>query len=240
MFLQCDGKAPACGNCQRNNLGEMSNSTVGNMLTNHSHIVCFVEDPTTKRQQPRNYLEQLEQRVLLLEKQLREANSSTACDSNISQHGQSTEQFEQASTLDEDGRELGDLSSMIGTLSLNAAGAEPSYLGPSSTFAFTRFVKPSLRQAMGSLTPNILRPNDSQGAPAPEPCALPDYHTAMKLSNAYFENIHAQYPFLHEPTFRKWETALADPFDALSSLDYNPLPLYFLNMVFNHVPVFLI
>lgn len=194
--------------------------------------MCFVEDPTTKRQQPRNYLEQLEQRVLLLETQLREANWSAACDLNTSPHSQRVTPFEHVSTVDEDGHESDDLSSMIGTLSLNAAGAEPSYLGPSSTFAFTRFVKPSLRQAIGSLTPNILRPDaDGQGALAPEPCALPDYQTAVKLSNAYFHNIHTQYPFLHEPTFRKWEAALVDPLEAINSLNYNSLSLYFLNMV---------
>ena len=47
--------------------------------------------------------------------------------------------------------ELSDLSSMIGTLSLNAAGAEPHYLGSSSAFAFARFVEPVIRQAITSM-----------------------------------------------------------------------------------------
>ena len=194
--------------------------------------MCFVEDPATKRQHPRNYLEQLEQRVLLLESQLRDANSYTPCTSSSSQNDRLATHYEQSSAVEEDGNELGDLSSMIGTLSLNAAGAEPSYLGPSSTFAFSRFVRPSLRQALGSLPANLSVPvADRQDSMAPEPCALPDYQTAIKLSNAYFQNIHAQYPFLHEPTFREWEASLADPFDVLSSLNYNPVPIYFLNIV---------
>ncbi|KAG9254069.1 fungal-specific transcription factor domain-containing protein [Emericellopsis atlantica] len=201
------------------------------------HQLAATASATTWRHQPRKYLEQLEQRVLLLESQLREARSSAAYESpyKTSPDNGLAVDFEQASasTAADDGQELGDLSSMIGTLSLNAAGAEPSYLGPSSTFAFTRFVKPSLGQAIGPLSSNALRSDlENQGGLAPEPCALPEYHIAMRLSNAYFHNIHAQYPFLHEPTFRKWEAALADPFGALSSLNFDPLALYFLNMVY--------
>lgn len=96
-------------------------------------------------------------------------------------------------------------------------------------------MKPSIIQAVSSLPPsfsNIPRPNaDGHACPLPEPCPLPDYPTAVKLSNAYFQNIHPQYPFLHEPSFRAWETVLEDPLEAMSTLGYNPVPLYFLNMV---------
>ncbi|CAK7212902.1 hypothetical protein SBRCBS47491_001621 [Sporothrix bragantina] len=37
------------------------------------------------------------------------------------------------------------------------------------------------------------------------PVNVPTYEDGLVLSNAYFENIHIQYPFLHEPTFRMWE-----------------------------------
>ncbi|KAJ5240899.1 uncharacterized protein N7469_002490 [Penicillium citrinum] len=52
------------------------------------------------------------------------------------------------------------------------------------------------------------------------------------LSNAYFENIHPQYPFLHEPTFRHYEVLLLN-----SSTEFNDpiqasIPLFFLNMVY--------
>lgn len=161
---------------------------------------------------------QLEQRIILLEDQLREAKSSTAHESNDSWEAD----FELAKD--------DDLSSMIGTLSLNAAGSEPTYLGSSSVFAFTRFVKPSLRPAIGPASSK--RVDESYDAAAPEPCALPDCHTAVKLSNAYFQNIHTQYPFLHEATFREWEVALADPLLAT----YDSLPLFFVTMVNSAAP----
>jgi hypothetical protein len=189
----------------------------------------------TKRHQPRNYLETLEQRVLLLEEQLRQAESGKASEPSPFSNTQSTFSDQTSSTTVEGPLELDDLSSMIGTLSLNAAGAEPSYLGASSAFAFARFFKPSIRQAATSLPPEISSISRSSlhghVSTAPEPCHLPDYQTAVKLSNAYFQNFHPQYPFLHEPTFRMWETMLQDPIETMSSLGYDPVPLYFLNMV---------
>ncbi|KAI9042021.1 Positive regulator of purine utilization [Aspergillus affinis] len=213
---RCDEQVPACSNCRRNNL------------------VCLVEDPATKRHQPRNYLETLEQRVILLENMLQDARSSATSDSVPSPNGPPVANPGHASIapVDDDRNDLGGLPSIIGTLSLNAAGAEPSYLGPSSTFAFARFIKPSLRQVVSSLSPNVSRPAaDAHGA-IPEPCPLPDYRAAVRLSNAYFQNIHPQYPFIHEPTFRVWEAALEDPFEGISTFAYNPVPLYFLNMVY--------
>src|SRR5688572_5249926 len=109
----------------------------------HSHlVVCSVEDPATKRHRPRNYVEQLEERVRLLELQLHEANSqsSTACEPSASQSSTLTEPDLEHTKEGYTGDCEDDLASMVGTLSLNAAGAEPTYLGPSSTFAFTRFV----------------------------------------------------------------------------------------------------
>ncbi|CBF80573.1 Zn(II)2Cys6 transcription factor [Aspergillus nidulans FGSC A4] len=155
---------------------------------------CLVEDPATKRHHPRNYLETLEQRVATLEGVIRgmhatpPSNDRTAVQDN----------------------ELSDLSSMIGTLSLNAAGAEPHYLGSSSAFAFARFVEPVIRQAITSMPPRI----------------------AVQLSDAYFGNIHTQYPFLHEPTFRQWETRLYNPTHAAILTDSGRVPLYFLNMAY--------
>ncbi|KAF5706694.1 positive regulator of purine utilization [Fusarium mundagurra] len=168
---------------------------------------------------------------------LKDARSSITNDLSPSASNQAASTSDPDSTTAVDERfELDDLSSMIGTLSLNAAGAEPSYLGASSAFAFARFMKPSIRQAVASLPPEIPSISRSQSHGRafypPEPCPLPDYQTAVNLSNAYFENIHPQYPLLHEPTFRLWETVLENPLEAMSSLGYDPVPLYFLNMVY--------
>lgn len=176
----------------------------------------------------------LEQRNHFLEAALRESQSGKDTQSSPSAIDQLSVNTGQAgpATVDDGPREVDNLSSMIGTLSLNAAGSEPSYLGSSSAFAFARFMKPSIREAVSSLPPTLSRPTAGDYIwPPPEPCPLPDYQTAVQLSNAYFQNIHPQYPFLNEPSFRMWEAALEDPLEAMNSLDYNAVPLYFLNMV---------
>ena len=119
----------------------------------------------------------------------------------------------------------------MGVLSLNAAGAEPRFLGSSSAFAFTRFISPSIRQLIPSVSPDI---TGNRETAAPEPCLLPEYTVAVRLSNAYFQNIHPQYPFLDESTFRVWEAALKDPVTAMS-IYYKPGPLFLLNIVPVHI-----
>ncbi|BCS25405.1 uncharacterized protein APUU_50116S [Aspergillus puulaauensis] len=178
-------------------------------------LACLVEDPATKRLQPRNYTALLEHRVKLLESAVRQLQPGVA--------------QSRARAAEGDGHEVSDLCSIMGVLSLNAAGAEPRFLGSSSAFAFTRFISPSIRQLIPSIAPDLTGNRDQ--TVAPEPCLLPEYSTAVRLSNAYFQNIHPQYPFLDEATFRIWEAALKDPVTAMS-IYYKPGPLFFLNMVY--------
>ena len=130
----------------------------------------------------------------------------------------------------ENTEDLNDLASKVGTLSLNAAGAEPHYLGSSSTFAFARLIKPILSRI--ERTNSTYTDDCITDSTAPSTCALPDPRTAIILSNAYFDNIHTQYPFLHEPDFRAWEAAVVCQgnsgwFEEQADLT----PLFFLNMV---------
>lgn len=221
---------------------------------------CLVEDPATKRHRPRNYLETLEQRVAFLEGVLKDyrpdlANDHLVQEDHRRQEGQTDPAvFNSAadqpyglsvsSTLTppnndcetDENDAINDLASKAGLLSLNAAGAEPHYLGPSSTFAFSRLINASLRQVT-SKSPR--RPNVSnQSGPEPSemlaPCPLPEYKVAVKLSNAYFSNIHSQYPFLHEPTFRAWELSLTDGLKNFETTLSDTTPLFFLNMVSEH------
>ncbi|KAH7177064.1 putative transcriptional activator protein acu-15 [Dactylonectria macrodidyma] len=129
---------------------------------------------------------------------------------------------------------LDQLASKVGLLSLNAAGAEPHYLGSSSTFAFSRLINSSLRQVVLNNTNNDRThgQNQDDATTLPSPCLLPDPDTAVKLSDAYFQNIHTQYPFLHEPTFRAWEAMIVTGSAEFETLISNPLPLFFLNMVY--------
>ncbi|KPM46480.1 hypothetical protein AK830_g220 [Neonectria ditissima] len=215
--------------------------------------VCLVEDPATKKHRPRDYLETLEQRVAFLEGVLKSyrpdlANDHLFQDEPLRPQSQSSsslvtqsieDQYSGSPTLprtdDEDNQHggLDQLASKVGLLSLNAAGAEPPYLGSSSTFAFSRLINSSLRQVVLSNShTGSFGQNEDESSMLPTPCLLPDYDTAVKLSNAYFQNIHTQYPFLHEPTFRAWEAAVVSGSAGFDTFISNPVPLFFLNMVY--------
>jgi len=122
-----------------------------------------------------------------------------------------------------------DLSSKVAVLDMVTAQREPHYLGSSSAFAFSRIVNLSLRTDLPG-QPDQVIVGDAEHT-GPSPCMLPDYDTALSLSNAYFEFIHPQYPFLHEPTFRQWETTIYNGSPNLSEDMSFSLVLFFTNMV---------
>lgn len=186
----------------------------------NQNIVCLIEDPVTRRQQPRNYTTILEERVEFLENKLRLLVRPTV-DKSLARSSPPTAPAEDDKPTH--------ISCAIGALSLKAAGAEPCFLGPSSVFAFSRIIGPGLRQIISDVPIDFIDQN-RHDLETPAPCLLPDYPAAVRLSNAYFQNIHPQYPFLHEDTFRMWEHALKDSITALT-LQYQPGTLFFLNMV---------
>lgn len=205
-------------------------------------IVCLVEDPTTKRQQPRNYLEILEERVAYLEGLLAQQNQAdvvfaspqpefqpqTPATARSQTHEHESPQTTRSAEAGEGRDEVGDLAAKVGMLSF-AAGAEPHYLGSSSTFAFSRVINSALLQAMPRRTGDTHKA-DHDKRPSPAPCLLPDYESCVKLSDAYFREIHSQYPFLHEPTFRLWEAKLM-PSERMDMSQFGPPALFFLYMV---------
>ncbi|KAK7214664.1 hypothetical protein V2G26_002667 [Clonostachys chloroleuca] len=232
--LKCDSNISGCENCRR------------------SEISCLVEDPATRKHRPRNYLELLEQRVAFLEETLKHHRPDLANDHLFhSAPSESESQFNGPATSlptedsfsthprrykDEEQRGetgLDELSSKVGLLSLSAAGAEPHYLGSSSTFAFSRLLNSSLRGLVAEKHSGSGLDQHSNNSPThPIPCLLPGYDTAVTLSDAYFHNIHPQYPFLHEPTFREWELSIVSglvEFDVVAS---DPVALFFLYMVY--------
>lgn len=212
----------------------------------------MVEDPITKRHRPRNYLETLEQRVALLEGMLKNYRPDLANDHLIQdispqssssamsqppepQGSRAPSQPAVARNDDQDDQNEGldQLASKVGLLSLNAAGAEPHYLGSSSTFAFSRLINSSLRQVVLKNTNNASTFGQNEhDSTMPAPCLLPEYDIAVKLSDAYFQNIHTQYPFLHEPTFRAWEATIVNGSAVFETLVSSAVPLFFLNMVY--------
>ncbi len=189
-------------------------------------IACLVEDPATKRHQPRNYLQTLEERVALLESQLLQNRYSDSVNPSLEAHnsGATAKRIETDDTVSE-------LASKVGLLGLNAAGAEPHYLGSSSAFAFSRIISTSLRQLVPGQLNNVTG-SAKAGTSTPWPCLLPDYDVGITLSNAYFQNIHPQYQFLHEPTFRRWEIEVMRPAES-NNLSQHYVPLFFVNMVWD-------
>ncbi|KAH7230359.1 fungal-specific transcription factor domain-containing protein [Fusarium solani] len=124
-----------------------------------------------------------------------------------------------------------DLSNQVGRLGLLVGGEEPHYLGSSSAFSFSRLIHSSLRQSLvqGDPKPLDFHLRDTV---EPSPCCLPDCEVAMSLSNAYFENIHPKYPFLHEPTFRRSERSLIGPIELVEDLSFDPVATFFVYMTY--------
>lgn len=133
------------------------------------------------------------------------------------------------SSQDRDQDNTSELSSRVGMLGLKMNGEEPRYLGSSSAFAFSRIIHSSLHLPSRSYLEAFGA--SEQDTSTHFSCPLPDTALAVRLSNAYFENIHPQYPFLHEPTFRQWEARLIDPLETSDAFVFNSIPFFFVNMV---------
>lgn len=201
-------------------------------LTDFRNIACVVEDPVTKRLQPRDYLETLEKRVIFLEnvlQQTREEDRSVpTTNAPLTREQGSGESNSPSRPAPAD--EVDDLASKVGMLGVKTFAAESHYLGSSSAFAFSRLVSSYLRDVPPTKPAGGLGSSEEH-VQSLSPCPLPDCNTAIQLSNAYFHNIHPQYSFLHEPTFRAWEAKLIWPLGALDLSSFEPVPLFFLYIV---------
>ncbi|KAL4879281.1 fungal-specific transcription factor domain-containing protein [Aspergillus karnatakaensis] len=96
----------------------------------------------------------------------------------------------------------------LGLLCLRSAGADPHYFGASSAYSFTKIFSASLRairrQAPG-LSMTGVADSFVQSRPTPSPAPLPARSFTTMLTSAYFDQIHPQFPFLHRPTYMRWE-----------------------------------
>jgi hypothetical protein len=190
---------------------------------------CLVEDPATGLHRPRDYMQSLETRVAYLEGLLRKSRPDVAVDHlskdrNTEKSGEREASGEprptttspQSGNLVDDSSysvlieadQVGtDLASDVAFLALSASGREPQYFGPSSALSFSRIASSTLglhRRQEGSRIGAIeTRPVHAPGDRKPVICPLPP--VCEKLCQAYFENVHPQYPFLHRPTFDVWK-----------------------------------
>ncbi|KAL4940185.1 fungal-specific transcription factor domain-containing protein [Aspergillus oleicola] len=132
------------------------------------------------------------------------------------------------------------LSSEVALLCLSATGRDPHYFGPSSAVSFSRIVGATMglpttdSVASGSQNSVIggrgLSP--LSGMQEEAPMRFPSPAVAGKLTSAYWNNIHPQYPILHRPTFRTWERDLRKDSQPGSVTGKSSIPLYFVIMVY--------
>ena len=197
-----------------------------------SGTACLVEDPETKKQRPRNYVAALEERLALQERHVPQDLFDTGGPSPSGPHSShGSRKCLPAFTSEADDDEDSDLPAKVGFLDVKTTHVEPQYLGPSSAFSFAHVISPSLRGAISQRPSLWQRSPNQNNETVPMPCPFPEYNIAVKLSNAYFENIQPQYPFLHEPTFRVHEEKLLRQSSGIADAMLYPIPLFFINMV---------
>ncbi|KAF2008884.1 hypothetical protein BU24DRAFT_468668 [Aaosphaeria arxii CBS 175.79] len=136
------------------------------------------------------------------------------------------------------------LSDEVALLCLGAAGREPQYFGPSSALSFSRIASsvmglPRQKRATSS-QPSISndRPSNVRQLETVERSrdrllqVFPSPHKMSLLSQAYFENIHLQYPFLHRQTILSMEKHWRDSHARGDLSQVEDVSVFFLLMVY--------
>ncbi|PYI18146.1 Zn(II)2Cys6 transcription factor [Aspergillus violaceofuscus CBS 115571] len=197
--IRCDGVVPVCGGCQR------------------ARVDCV--EGWNVRDISRSHVEELEARIEWLESIIQEhlphidlskSDSDYSIRPRSSDYGVPTNLatsetvVSQTAHIRDGWNPARDVTDQLGLVSVNA-GADLRYLGPSSGLFFTRFVLTGLERRAGIAreSPPALKSN--QSVPAElldlQPKDLPsDLKQAQWLTQAYFEAVHLQFPFLHRPT----------------------------------------
>ncbi|OKL56596.1 hypothetical protein UA08_08175 [Talaromyces atroroseus] len=128
------------------------------------------------------------------------------------------------------------LSNEVALLCLSAAGREPQYFGPSSAVHFSRIVSSTLRLPRRGAGAASSHYSNTSGSATRHATAryqeFPDPGMMAKLSEAYFNNIHPQYPFLHQPTFRLMEQECLEASLRNDVGDASETSLFFVLMVY--------
>jgi hypothetical protein len=128
------------------------------------------------------------------------------------------------------------VSSEVATLCVNASGREPQYLGHSSALSFAHVATQAMGLDDNASDQNLWSGSQSNDDTSRSATAIEMKHPSPKvaesLSRAYFDNIHPQYPFLHQPSFEVWERCCreANLNGTLSGVGH--IPLFFVTMVY--------
>ncbi|PSN61695.1 hypothetical protein BS50DRAFT_144331 [Corynespora cassiicola Philippines] len=136
---------------------------------------------------------------------------------------------------DGDDETIDDLSTDVALLCLSAAGREPHYFGPSCAVSFSRIV--SATMGLPKRHGSSQHSGGHIGDQGPElqravSISFPSPNLAASLTQAYFKNIHPQYPFLHKPTFLAWEELCSQANRTGDVAAAGDLPVFFVLMVY--------
>jgi hypothetical protein len=141
-----------------------------------------------------------------------------------------------SSSKTENSSSMDHLSSEVALLCLSAAGQEPRYFGPSSAVSFSHIASQAMGLKRATNSPLLRRPvlnNLSKAQSNGQPVlTLPPLDEAGRLTSAYFENIHPQYPFLHQPTFKLWEQECRKTRKGTDSVRIGHVTAFFTNIVY--------
>ncbi|KAJ4854487.1 fungal specific transcription factor domain-containing protein [Trichoderma breve] len=190
--IRCDGVLPSCSGCQK------------------AGVRCV--DGGTSREIPRNYLTELESRVAWLESVVRErcpdVDLTTGPGRPSRAHSSAVERGQRQGSQDSpEETSPHELTEQIGLISISG-GSDLRYLGPSSGLFFTKFVLAGLAHVADIETVN-LRGNGCDDDDVFLPGDLVDLQAkdfpndkrqTMFLTQIYFDSVHLQFPFLHEPS----------------------------------------
>lgn len=161
-----------------------------------------------------SYVSGLETRIKWLESLLREKVPGISLDNPPDNSPDLAQQDNHdgsaaAPSSDQGGSEtqgsLRNISEQIGLVSI-APGTDMRYVGPSSGLFFTKYVMAGLAKQIRMENQTADATDQRADVPADllvvQPKDLPvDQRQARWLSQAYFDIVHPQYPFLHEPTY---------------------------------------
>jgi hypothetical protein len=166
---------------------------------------------------------------------------SGAIDSALptSGHGPSQDQVGQIlpnPENDADDEQIDDLSTEVALLCLSASGREPHYFGPSCAVSFSRIISTTMglpkRNGSSQHSTTLYDPEVERTVSV----SFPSLSLGKALSQAYFANIHPQYPFLHKPSFLDWEGSCTEAYMRGDLEQAGDLPLFFVSMVRPYCP----
>lgn len=199
---KCDGNYPVCSGCK------------------NSQVECTIFDLTTGRTIPRNYIQQLEEKVSLLHKEL-----------DILRHYSKDQEITVAQQKNQQAERIGKkgLETDIGFITLGVA-AESHFIGQSSAFSIARAITNSIHYYDKVDVSSAVQGGNNDvplsSSTALESFSKPSMLQARKYLDTYESSVQCQYPFLD------WEHILQWFYEVQVGNSEDPKRLFFIYMIY--------